>query len=305
MTDKPDEDNDRLYRVINNAVSYVSHEAFVLAQFESVQNEPFPRLWTTDDGSDFSSRMDRVAEHLGGPPQAYLVREGAEVPLADSYPAASLHEAIDVFERSRKSVLRALLFGDGSHLLKTKPDLFDLPEEPEVAEAVVAQADAAFWEHAEAAYIRLSSFWDRLGQVMDFAFFNIRKFDQGGFNSVMDRIHVNAVPMDTALKASVHWKRLRDFQTSEKEDGLKWLLRRRNLIVHSLHLRPVQAIQDEVFKSQFNHLDAAHREKLRPRDAMGEGDLLSGQLKRAANLFEDALAVIEMTRSRKVARFVG
>jgi hypothetical protein len=115
----------------------------------------------------------------------------------------------------------------------------------------------------------------------------------------MDRIHSNAVPMDYQLKNSNSWKRLRSFQTSEKEDGLKWLLQRRNLVVHSLHLHPVQTDEEGVFKSQFNHLDAAHREKLRPREPTKEVGLLMGQLDRVSALFSDFLSVAEFAPSRK------
>ncbi|HJS09994.1 hypothetical protein [Sphingopyxis sp.] len=302
--DAEDEQHNRLLTVLSHAVSHVSNEAIILAQFEAIQDEPFPHLWARNDDGQFSMRMDRVAEHLGGPLDIYVVRDGHQAPPADNYPPAALQEATDVFARARKSVLRALMFSAGFQVLSENPDLTDMSDEPAVAQALVSQAQSAFWEHAEAAYIRLYSFWDRVGQVLDFAFFNIRKFDQNGFNSVMDRIHVNAVPMDARLKASGSWKRLRTFQCSEKEDGLKWLLQRRNLVVHSLHLHPVEAVQEDVFKSQFNHLDVAHREKLRPRTPRDEMDLLAGQLNRAAELFSDFLAIIELTPSRKPERFV-
>ena len=303
--DAEDGEHDRLLKVVCHAVSHVSNEAIILAQFEAIQDERFPQLWHAEDDGQFSKRLDHVSEHLGGPLDVYVVRDGHHAPPADNYPVAALHEAVDVFARARKSVLRALMFSAGSQILAENPDLMDLPDEPAIAQAFVNQAQSAFWEHAEAAYIRLASFWDRLGQLLDFAFFNIRKFDQNGFTSVMDRIHVNAVPMDARLKASGSWKRLRTFQISEKEDGLKWLLQRRNLIVHSLHLHPVQPEQEDVFKSQFNHLDVAHREKLRPRAPREEVALLMQQLEKAAQLFNDFLTIAESTPSRRHERFIS
>lgn len=243
--------------------------------------------------------MNKVAEHLGGPPQFYLLPNDEKWPAADGYPDAALHEATDVFHRARKSVLRAHMFMTGSALLADRPDIMNLPQDPEVHAILIRQAQEAFWEHAEAAYIRLYSFWDRLGQVLDFAFFNIRKFDQNGFYSVMDRVAANMVPMNTQLKASDGWKRLRAFQTSEREDGLKWLLLRRNLIIHSLHLHPVRDNDEGMFNSQFNHLGAAHREKLRPRDPVGEVKLLLSQLERAGALFVDFLDLLEHSPRRK------
>jgi hypothetical protein len=288
-----------LATVLGNAVSYVTNEALVLAQYELFQEDNFAKLWSESDNSSFSRRMNKVAEHLGGPPDFYLLSEDEEPPAADRYPDAALHEALDVFHRARKSVLRAHMFMTGSSLLADQPGIMNLPEDPAAAAMFIGQAREAFWEHAEAAYIRLYSFWDRLGQVLDFAFFNIRKFDQNGFYAVMERVAANVAPMNALLKKSDDWQRLRAFQTSEKEDGLKWLLLRRNLIVHSLHLHPVQGNEEGMFKSQFNHLDAAHREKLRPRDPAGEVELLLGQLDRAGALFDNFLTLLERSPNRK------
>jgi hypothetical protein len=83
----------------------------------------------------------------------------------------------------------------GSSLLAEQPSAMGLPDNPDAAALFIKQARSAFWEHAGAAYIRLYSFWDRVGQVLDFAFFNIRKFDQNGFTAVMDRVHSNVVPI--------------------------------------------------------------------------------------------------------------
>lgn len=290
---------ERLATVLGNAVSYVTNEALVLAQYELFQKDKFAKLWPENDNGSFDKRMQKVAEHLGGPPDFYLLREDEEPPAADRYPDAALHEALDVFHRARKSVLRAHMFMTGSSLLAQQPDIMSLPDDPDAAAMFIKQARAAFWEHAEAAYIRLYSFWDRLGQVLDFAFFNIRKFDQNGFYAVMERVAANVVPMNERLKAGDSWMRLRAFQSSEREDGLKWLLLRRNLVVHSLHLHPVQDNEEGMFKSQFNHLDAAHREKLRPRDPAGEVALLVCQLNRAGTLFADFLTLLELSPSRK------
>jgi hypothetical protein len=80
---------------------------------------------------------------------------------------------------------------------------------------------------------------------------------------------------------------------------LQWLLQRRNLVVHSLHLHPVQADDEGMFKSQFNHLDAAHRDKLRPKKPAEEVALLMGQLDMAGALFGDFLTVAELAPQRK------
>lgn len=290
---------DDLAAVISNAVAYVANEAIVLGNYERIQAEQFPQLWPSGEDGHFDKRMNVVIRHLGGPPEHYLLRTGETAPLSDLYPETSMVEVFDVFKRARKSVIRAHLFMTGSTMLIEQPEMMEWPESPDAVALFINNAQAAFWEHAEAAYIRLFSFWDRIGQVLDFAFFNIRKFDHNGFNAVMSRIHSNACPMNTRLEKSTSWKRLRSFQTSNKEDGLPFLLQRRNLIVHSLHLHPLKAEEEDVFKSQFNHLDAAHREKLRPQDPAREVELLTGQLKKASELFRDFLILVELTPSRK------
>lgn len=294
-----DEPADRLLALLTDAFSFVTNEGLILARYDAMQEGKFAQLWPKHDSGEFNKRVNRVVEHLGGPPDFYLLRSDQEPPPADSYPDAAMREVFAVFSRARKSVMRAHLFMTGSSILMAQPDLIDLRKNPDLSALFVKRAQEAFWEHAEAAYIRLYSFWDRVGQVLDFAFFNIRKFDQNGFTAVMDRIHTNAIPMNNRLKQSGSWKRLRSFQILEKEDGLKWLLQRRNLVVHSLHLHPIQIDEEGVFKSQFNHLDAAHREKLRPREPFTEVALLMGQLDRASELFSDFLTVGELAPARK------
>ncbi|MFC4298383.1 hypothetical protein ACFO0J_10060 [Castellaniella hirudinis] len=299
-------DNRGTFQALVNAVSVVANESIVLSQYETAMAGAFATLWPPGGNHNaFEERINRAIEHLGSPPKSYIVREGSEPPPADNYPEAAMREVISVFSRARKSVIRAHMFRSGSSLLTAQPDLFEFSSDrPETQTFLAGQSKLAFWEHAEAAYIRLYSFWDRVGQVLDFAFFNIRKFDQNGFTAVMDRIHANAVPMNEQLRKSGSWKKLRTFQTSEKDNGLKWLLQRRNLVVHTLHLHPLPDNDESVFKSQFNHLEVTHREKLRPRDPCDEVAVLLGQLNKAAELFGDLLTILEMSPSRKQSTWV-
>lgn len=285
--------------VLMNALTFVANEPVMLAQLASItDSSDFPDLVPDGSSDAFDRRMDKLLEHLGGPPRFRLIRDDQQPPPADNYPEAAMREAFAVFDRARKSVMRAKLFQTGASLLENQPDLITLPEDVNVQQMFFEQTWSVFWEHAEAAYIRLYAFWDRVGQILDFAFFNIRKFDQNGFTAVVDRIHANAVPMEPRLKESAEWQRLRAFQTSEREDGLKWLLQRRNLMVHSLHLHPIKPSDEGMFTSQFNHLEVAHREKLRPRSPSEECAGLIEQLKRASALFPEVLGVLERAPRR-------
>ena len=301
MSEKSENSGDSIGVILSQSITHVGHERIVLARYERLHSSEFAHPAQGNDA--FERKMTSTVEHLGGPPEYYMVRDGYKPPLPDQYPEAILREVMSVFDRARKSVVRSHMFMTGAVTIVEHPDDL-LVDNREQAVALGKLAAEAFWEHAEAAFIRLASYWDRVGQVLDFAFFNIRKFDQNGFNAVMDRVATNAVPMIDQFKSHPSWTRLRAFQNSEKEDGLKWLLSRRNLIIHSLHLHPLPNDDNSVFESQFNHLDTAHREKLRPRPMREEGQILTTQLRRASELFPDFLRVVEFSPNRKVERFI-
>jgi hypothetical protein len=90
----------------------------------------------------------------------------------------------------------------------------------------LSNAEETFWEHAENAFVKLCSYWDRVGQVLDFIFFRIRQFERDGFTAVLDRIAANFLPVYEDIRNSLAWKSLDNYRKSEQEDGLKWLLRR-------------------------------------------------------------------------------
>jgi hypothetical protein len=95
--------DDRFLKALSNVVSFVTNEAVVLAQYETVQEGRFAWLWPADDNGEFDERVHRVVEHLGGPSQLYVIGNDEEPPLIDNYPAAAMREAIAVFSRARKT----------------------------------------------------------------------------------------------------------------------------------------------------------------------------------------------------------
>ena len=64
--------DDRFLKALSNVVSFVTNEAVVLAQYETVQEGRFAWLWPADDNGEFDERVHRVVEHLGGPSQLYV-----------------------------------------------------------------------------------------------------------------------------------------------------------------------------------------------------------------------------------------
>src|SRR5262245_41285361 len=114
-------DKSSLVAELNEVVSFVFKERLLLAKYEAVQEKGLGRLVPVGGGDAFEKRINRVVEHLGGPPEFYLLREDQEPPPADNYPEATMREAFAVFDRARTSVLRAHLFMTGSSLLAGEP----------------------------------------------------------------------------------------------------------------------------------------------------------------------------------------
>lgn len=295
-----DRRQDRLIEILGKTLDYVANEAVVLKRLEEFFSPEPPKLATSDaEAQDLQDRVDHLVESLGGPPKA-----GTAPPnlvKVDTYPLAIISEVINMFHRTRKSVVRTHMFMIGVELQKKWPDVTKSSDENR--EFFVESSESAFWEHAETSFIRLVAYWDRVGQTLDFAFFGIRQFERDGFSSVMDRIHCNWVPMSRDLAAMAVWKRLRVFQISESEDGLKWLVRRRNLLVHSLHLRAVDSQTDEeMIDSLYNHLDSSLRKKLAPGTIEHELRRIHQQLSAAASLFPDFLSLCEYASHHILSR---
>ena len=91
--------------------------------------------------------------------------------------------------------------------LKNHPDVI-LPknEGSEVLKKIVSDR---YWEEAEIAYIRLASYWDRVGQLLDFMYFNIRQYDREGFAAVIDKIQANYCPIYPEIRINYNYIRLR------------------------------------------------------------------------------------------------
>jgi hypothetical protein len=283
---------DRLVELLAKTLDYVANESVVLSRLEEFFSPKPPKLANSDaEARDLHERVDHLVESLAG--RSKLGAEPSNLVKVDSYPLAAISEVINMFHRTRKSVTRTQMFMIGVELQKKWPDAANFSNE-ENRKSSLEDSESAFWEHAEASFIRLGAYWDRVGQTLDFAFFGIRQFERDGFSSVMDRIHCNWIPMSPDLAAIAAWKRLRVFQTSESEDGLKWLIRRRNLLVHSLHLRAIDRETDEeMIDSLYNHLDLSLRKKLAPGTIDQEFRRIHQQLSAAASLFPDFLSLCE------------
>lgn len=294
---------DDLDHMLQHVVMHASQEAFFLAQLEH-RGAFDPAPADLEMGEVLDGKLRTLKENLGGPPRVLITFGNDPRPEFDFYVEAAIDEMLSSFDRARTSVCRTYMYRLASDMIEEQPERFALPDDADVRTVVVAEIINRFWEHAETSFIRLASYWDRVGQLLDFAYFNIRRYERDGFAAVMNRIRTNIVPVSAVVGRLPAWDRLRRFQNSANDDGLEWLVRRRNLLIHSLHLSPLEPgrVEDPIFTVAHNHLEAAVRDKLKPGDRKHELGVLLGQLQQASNLFPDnievALAAPESLRRR-------
>jgi hypothetical protein len=206
--DAEEERTERLTHALGNVLMLTVNESMVAAKWEAFGFfDPAPADIPRDKASPFRDSIYSVIEALGGPPRIILREDGEPPPTYDTYATAAIREALRTFDRARNSVVRTHLYLVGSSLIRRNPEYMHLPEEPSIREMLIAAVEERFWEHAETSYIRLASHWDRIGQLLDFAFFNIRQFERDGFTAVMDRIHTNIVPVRIGYPSQSHGKR--------------------------------------------------------------------------------------------------
>lgn len=301
-TDDEFQERRRVLALVAQTMAHAANEVLLLAHLEGTF-DPKPASITGTEAARkaLQHQVGRLVELLGGPPRILLTAPGRPPDTYDAYPAAAIDEAVMMFERARSAVCRSHLHFIAGSMIEKEPELvMGWPSDGDISAAMRRLAIDGFWEYAEGSYVKLASLWDRLGQLLDFAFFNIRQYERDGFAAVMDRIAANFVPLSAQLGESAHWKAIRAYQRSEQADGLKWLLRRRNLIIHSLHLRPVPVAdgEDPLFLAAYNHLEQSMRSRLATGSRDEELRQLHRHLDQAANLFRDVLSLCEFAGRR-------
>ena len=177
---------DRLTEILGKTLEHTANEAVVLARLEEFFAPKPAKLAASDTEAEaLHRRVDRVIELLGGPPTSDT--QGDNCVHHDVYPLSAVSEVLNTFHRARKSVCRTHMFMIGIGIQEQIPDVWIVSDATE-RDAIMESCESAFWEHAETSFIRLAGFWDRVGQVLAFAFFGIRQFERDGFTSVMDLI---------------------------------------------------------------------------------------------------------------------
>jgi hypothetical protein len=284
--------HERLTALMHEAMLYTINETALLARLEEFFSPKPARLELKES---LWRRLGEMTEKIGGVPRL-IVHKIGDPPLEfDTYARAAIEEIVSSFERCRVSVCRTHACFIGSELYRQQPELTKgLPRL--VKRGLLLTVREHFWEHAETSYIRLASYWDRIGQLLDFVFFNVRQYERDGFPSVMDRISSNYVRLFPNLSTARFWTELRAYQNSEKPTGFQWLVRRRNLLVHSLRLRGIEKEKGEenpIFTSAYNHLEEAVQQKLKPDTPEAELGYLHSHLEAGARLFPFVVELCE------------
>ena len=296
----------RLTDLIGKALLYSANEPWLLTRFEEFLS---PKPASIDFSKSLARRLDTLIEQLGGVPRLILIPEnGEKLPEYDTYSIAAIRELESSFKRCRRSICRTHVCFIASEFYKQEPDLFVQQLEAGVKRGLSAEMEELYWEHAETSYIRLASYWDRVGQFLDFVFFNIRQYERDGFPAVMDRVASNYVRLFPGLESAPFWSAMRSYQNSEKQDGFQFLVRRRNLLVHSLHL---QAIGDQsgeenpIFTSAYNHLEESVHQKLKPGTPESELGVLHAHLALAAHQFPHMIELCEHCAASRLKTYRG
>lgn len=297
------EDEDDFTKALGKIMSHTVNEPWMILDFEKFMHPAPAKIALNQNGEkELFNRIDRINKTLGGPPEFIYVLRGAKPKQYDTYPTLAIEQIICCFARARYSVCRAHIFYVGASTCKK--DLWKPPMTKEHAGLYYELIIERYWEQAEMCFIRIASLWDRIGQLLDFIFFNIRQYERDGFAKVFERIGVNCGPM-TDLKSKSFWTYLETYVNSEKDDGLKWLIRRRNLLVHSMHLDDNADNRNDgsLFISEYNHLEESLKTKLKPGSAQEELERIHRHLYKFTDAFSSVLDLceygIEICRNRK------
>jgi len=239
------------------------------------------------DSSLIKTAEDNVKEirsMLGGVPELLILGRDEDKPFYDTYVDSMMNELIFSIKKSYDTMVQVILYRRIEYFSRYY-------EDQKLADLLVDIYKKEFWSHLEMAYIRLASTWDRIGRLLDFVYFNIRQYDKDGYLSTIQKINVNLIPMSVQLRQSNAWKKVWDYSKSESVNGLKWLLSRRNLIVHQISLQEIEYfdVEDtEFYHSEHNHiLENTVKKKLKPMSPNEEVTHLKKHIEITLELFED------------------
>jgi hypothetical protein len=255
---------DRFASTLTRVLGHDMEEDTILLHMGEFFNPQPANLFSSDKEKDalqwsVDQLMRRFTPEVSNPPLVVLPFDAdpktGKVKLK-TYHISLVNEWFSYFYKCRRSVCRAHMYYITCGALDKYPEFWpDMPHEERKNRRDLMER--RFYDALEIATTRLSSYWDRVGQLFDFVFFNIRQYERDVFPSVLDRIKKNFVPTCPEIANSSAWDSITKYANSEKRDGYKWLARRRNLIVHSMQMAPKRQSDDTdaIFEYEFNHYE--------------------------------------------------
>lgn len=228
--------------------------------------------------------IKEIHSMLGGIPSLLISFKEKEKPIYDTYIESMMNELGFSIKKSYETALKVKFY---SHL----ESLSNIYADPKVESVFSDIYKSEFWSYLEMAYIRMASVWDRIGRLLEFVFFNIRQYDKGGYLSTIEKIHINLIPMSDQLKNSNAWKNIWNYSKKQNINGLKWLLSRRNLIVHQVSLQEKESFDvanTEFYYSEHNHfLENTVKKKLKPMEIEEEVEQFKEHVETTLKLLKD------------------
>jgi len=262
MIDSNDDNDDRENAVkdfaetIADVLSHTLNEPALIQRIERYLSPRPANIFSSDDeGEELIRHIDKFLGKCGPREEQLIMIPKGKMPPSKrvrTYPLDITNELTASFHRCRSSVCRVHMFHITLDAVQTRPQWWTSMTE-EDSQIYARTLSGFFWDTLEIATIRLASYWDRVGQLLDFVFFNIRQYERDGFPAVLERIKKNFAPTFSKVDRDPNWKALLEYANSEKPGGFKWLMRRRNLAVHSTRFRPHEDTRDTLFDYEFNH----------------------------------------------------
>ena len=252
-----------------------------------------PQLAKLTTNKEEKDKLDRktseLIKSLGGVPNFLYRLKNEPKPIFDTYVNSAINELFLSYQKAREAIYRAHIKFIIIDTIQKYPEY--IKKKP--PEDLVGYLENLYWDMVEIAYIRLASYWDRAGQLLDYIFFNIRQYERDGFSAVIDRIYINIGRILPELLELESWINILKYRKSENPDGYKWLIRRRNLIIHSISLKNYENYEDndELFESNYNHLNVTVKRKLAPQKPKEELKQLHAQFSIATELFTKVLEI--------------
>lgn len=259
---------------------------FVLQKLEEIAEPEIPKIGNNEEQIKLlNSLLQKVSCSLGGVPRIIINYTDTPKPQYDTFVDSLLHEILSMFWKTRRAVIKAHSQYVVVESMRYKKEFFEKP----APEDIVLRIEEYLWDSIEVAYIRMASFWDRIGQLFSFSFFNIRQYEKDGFTSIMEKIHTNYRPILPTLEKLPEYSVIWEYSNNEKENGLKWVLQRRNTIAHSVGLDTNTRKPSKTYDSKYNHLEIRKERKLNKKELKEELNQFHYHYGKICRLFEDCL----------------